>query len=198
MHYYEHDIIYTYGFGYRLDAQPKCKPGNKPCGKTCIPMKEKCRLNSPQNAISKLKATTNRNKNIALGVAGLGAAGLGILALQNRQKLKRLREEEKQQKERQENNKPKEVNPPPPKDVMNEEEMAEADRRIAAMADDMDDDDDEPKNKKKNDSFYSRYDNQHLKYKPSRKQHDYFMNMPRIDSKMCKKGRKCGNVCMYS
>ena len=83
MHYYEHDIIYTYGFGYRLDAQPKCKPGNKPCGKTCIPMKEKCKSKS------NLGTQVKNNLNTLTGIVGVsGLTGIGLLTARNLSKKK--------------------------------------------------------------------------------------------------------------
>jgi hypothetical protein len=59
------DYIEGYNFAMRYDAQVKCKPGNKPCGKTCIPMKETCRVSGGGGKAAK----------IAGGVAAAGALG---------------------------------------------------------------------------------------------------------------------------
>jgi hypothetical protein len=68
MHYYDHDFIYNYGLGYRLDS-PKCSPGNKPCGRICIPSKQNC-------TITKLKGAGYKARQGASALAQLAATGV--------------------------------------------------------------------------------------------------------------------------
>lgn len=68
MHYYDHDFIYNYGLGYRLDS-PRCNPGNKPCGRICIPVEDNC-------AVTRLKIAGYKARQGASALAQIAATGI--------------------------------------------------------------------------------------------------------------------------
>lgn len=84
MHYYDHDFIYNYGLGYRLDTQPKCNPGNKPCGKTCIPNKSKCKVNNSEPGTRK-----RINPMIPGTIAAIGTLGIAGMAIPARKQIEK-------------------------------------------------------------------------------------------------------------
>lgn len=73
----------------RFDAQVKCKSGNIPCGKRCIPKGQKCRINGGSGAKLKQAKSGLNPLGVAAGVAGAGVlAGAGALAYAGRKELK--------------------------------------------------------------------------------------------------------------
>lgn len=83
---------YDYALGFfRVDAQMRCKPGNKPCGNRCIPQKMRCRKGAgvaAQGALRQGRANLRSPGvgGIAAGVVGAAAlAAAGGAAYQNRE-----------------------------------------------------------------------------------------------------------------
>lgn len=64
---------YAQGF-FRLDAQLKCKPGNKPCGQRCIPQAAKCR-----KAMGGAAQGAMRQGRVNLRSPGVGAIAAGVV-----------------------------------------------------------------------------------------------------------------------
>lgn len=86
---------YDYALGFfRVDAQVKCKPGNKPCGKRCIPQQMKCRSSMGGTAQGKMRQGRANLRSpgagaIAAGVVGAAAAAAaGGVAYKNREAIK--------------------------------------------------------------------------------------------------------------
>jgi hypothetical protein len=85
---------YDYALGFfRVDAQMKCKPGNKPCGRRCIPQQMKCRSAMGGGAQAKMRQGRANLRApgagaIAAGVVGAAAlAAGGAAAYQNREEI---------------------------------------------------------------------------------------------------------------
>lgn len=73
----------------RFDAQVKCKSGNIPCGRRCIPRGQKCRITGGSGAKLKQAKSGLNPLGVAAGVAGAGVlAGAGTLAYVGRKHLK--------------------------------------------------------------------------------------------------------------
>jgi hypothetical protein len=83
---------YDYALGFfRVDAQMRCKPGNKPCGKRCIPQQMKCKSSMSGSAQAKMRQGRVNLRSpggvgsIAADVAGAAVLATGIAAYQNRE-----------------------------------------------------------------------------------------------------------------
>ena len=82
----------------------KCNPGNKPCGKTCIPQKQKCKVNNPRVNGKGLSAGALAEAGLVVG-GGIVApiASMGLLAKKAIDREKSWREEKKKYEETIEN-----------------------------------------------------------------------------------------------
>lgn len=84
----------------------QCKPGNKPCGKICIPQEEKCALTGEK--ATKKGGLTGAGKVAAFGAAAIAGGAIGYTALKAGQKASEAR----RQKQMEEEDKPKENSEP--------------------------------------------------------------------------------------
>lgn len=88
----------------RLDGLT-CKPGNKPCGKICIPQTEKCAI-AGEKAPNKNRAGNNLGKVAAFGVAGVVGGVAGYAALKAGKEALEKRRQAKLEEDKGEEEKP--------------------------------------------------------------------------------------------
>lgn len=100
-------------FSVREDVL-QCKPGNKPCGKICIPQAEKCALTGEK--AEKKGGLTGAGKVAAFGAAAIAGGAIGYTALKAGQKASEARRQKQMEEEKdkpKENSEPtKSANPP--------------------------------------------------------------------------------------
>ena len=71
MHFYQYENIFN-----RFDSKINCKPGNKTCGKTCIPNKFNCNLDNPDKPKKKWKPNAHVKGLIGGSLLGLGVGSV--------------------------------------------------------------------------------------------------------------------------
>lgn len=125
-----HDTIKTLHQEGRFDSErydaPNCKPGNKPCGRTCIPQRYNCRANkSPPKRVGQAGMRAVKAAGGVLGAAAL--VGGGAIALRHHNKIKsaltRVRKHQTEEIAREIEAEYQRIKAMPP------EEVAEEDRR---------------------------------------------------------------------